>query len=529
MRDGVDGGHRPDDIKGGHRPPVQPPAQHPEEALRLTRRRLLELGGGAAGLAMAGADPTRALGAPAAATNVVVIVLDNVRADYLRSKRIRTPNLDRLASESLRFSRYRPEVFPTIPARRSIMTGRRIYPFRGWRPVRGLPGEPGWEPIARNVPVFTDLLGRAGYRTGYVTDNPHILGPAYDGFMRRFDRAVPIKGQVPLRGKPSGKVTPRQVRRHVIPALRKTFVRGRIGAYLAANAGRDDESDYLSARVFTAAGQFLEQAAVARKPFALVVDSFDPHEPWDPPEKYLRMYGSGRIDGVKAIQPFSPPGGEARTWGLSPGDLRRVRNLYAAEVTMVDAWLGRFLDRLDALGLAKSTAIVLCSDHGVLLGERGQVGKHSSQMHREVTEVPLMIRHPRGRRAGTTSGYFASTHDIAPTVLALLGQKVPRGMDGVDLSVIFRGGRPPRRGHQTASYGRYVSATDGRWLLIADNQGREKKLYDTRRDRGERRDVAAGHPAVVRRLWGHVIRDAGGKRLPALASAASPADVSRSL
>ncbi|MBA3304809.1 MAG: hypothetical protein H0U25_02635 [Thermoleophilaceae bacterium] len=59
-----------------------------------------------------------------------------------------------------------------------------------------------------------------------------------------------------------------------------------------------------------------------------------------------------------------------------------------------------------------------------------------------------------------------------------------------------------------------MSATDGRWLLIADNQGRERQLYDTRRDRGERNDVAASHPAVVRRLWGYVIRDAGGRRLP---------------
>ena len=506
-----------EDIKGGHRPPLQPPGQPPQPpGDRLTRRRLLELGGGAAGLAMIGAGAGCSEGAAARApTNVVVIVLDNVRSDFVTSRSIRTPNLDRLASESLSFSRYRPEVFPTIPARRSIMTGRRIYPFRGWRPVPGLPDGPGWDTIARDVPVFTDVLRRAGYRTGYVTDNPHILARPYDAFMRRFDKPVRVRGQLPYRGKLSGKISQKELLRHVIPALRRTFIRGRTADYLRANAGREAESDYLSARVFIKAAQFLEQATAAGKPFALVVDSFDPHEPWDPPEKYLKMYGSGRIDGVKAIQPFAPPGGEARKWGLSPRDLRKVRNLYAAEVTMVDAWLGRFLDRLDQLGLAQNTAIVLCSDHGVLLGERGQVGKPPAQMHKEVTDVPLMIRDPRGRRAGTTSDYFASTHDIAPTVLALLGKKAPKGMEGVDLSVIFGGKRPPRRGHQTASYGAFVSATDGRWLLIADNQGRERQLYDTRRDRGERNDVAASHPAVVRRLWGYVIRDAGGRRLPA--------------
>ena len=511
-----------DGLEGGHRPPSQPPGG-------LTRRRLLELGGGAAGLALLGAAPGRSEAAAPRARNVVVIVLDNVRADYIRSRRVRTPVLDSLASQSLSFSRFRPEVFPTIPARRSIMTGRRVYPFRGWRPVRGLPGEPGWEPIARGVPVFTDILGRAGYRTGYVTDNPHILSSAYDGFRGRFDRPVIVKGQTPYRGKPSGRVSEAAVRRHTLPRLRKTFVRGRVREFLSANAGRDDESDYLAARVFTAAAEWVEEASAARRPFALVVDSFDPHEPWDPPASYLRMYGRGRIGGVKPIQPFSPPGGDASQWGLSRKGLRAVRNLYAAELTMVDAWLGFFFNRLGQLGRGDDTLIVLCSDHGVLLGERGQVGKHSSQMHREVTEVPLMIRDPRLRRAGQTSGYMASTHDIAPTVLSFLGKRPPREMDGVDLSGLFRGRRPPRRGHQTASYGSHVSATDGRWLLIADNQGREKRLYDTRRDRGERRDVAGRHPDVVRRLWGLVIRDGGGGRLPAFSSAASPAAVSRAL
>jgi arylsulfatase A-like enzyme len=232
---------------------------------------------------------------------------------------------------------------------------------------------------------------------------------------------------------------------------------------------------------------------------------------------------------VKPIQPFQPPGGDASQWGLSRKGLRAVRNLYKAELTLVDTWLGVFFGRMVELGLADDTLIVLCSDHGVLLGERGQVGKHSSQMHREVTQVPLMIRDPALRRAGRSSDYLASTHDIAPTVLSMLGKRPPKGMDGTDLSGLFRGRRPPRRGHQTASYGSYVSATDGRWLLISDNQGREKRLFDTRRDPGERRNVAGRHPDVVRRLWGLVIRDGGGRRLPAHSSAASPAAVSRAL
>ena len=485
---------------------------------RLTRRRLLELGGGAAGAALVG-GPQAALGAEPDARNVVVIVLDNVRADFVRSRRIRTPNLDRLAAQSLRFPEFRPESFPTVPARRTIMTGRRNFPFRGWRPVKGLPQEPGWQGIPRGVPVFTDHLRRAGYRTGYVTDNPWILTGPFDSFRARFTHPVVVRGQAPYRGRPPGRVSRSAVRRHTLPSLRGTGTQKRIREYLAANTGRRGEEDYLAPRVFSAASSWLEAAAAGSRPFALVVDSFDPHEPWDPPRRYLRMYGRGRIGGVRPIQPFAPPGGDRRTYGLSRREMRRVRNLYAAELTMVDAWLGRFLRRLEALGLASNTVVVVTSDHGVLLGERGQVGKKSSQMHSEVTSVPLLIRDPRGRRAGRASDYLASTHDIAPTVLSMLGRKVPRGMDGVDLSAIFEGRRPPRRAYQTACYGNYVSVRAGRWLLISDNRRREPRLYDTRRDPGERRNVAARHPRVVRRLWRLLVRDAGGRPLPHLAAA----------
>ena len=81
-----------------------------------------------------------------------------------------------------------------------------------------------------------------------------------------------------------------------------------------------------------------------------------------------------------------------------------MRQLYAAEVTLVDTWLGKFLDRLANLGLLDNT-LVLCSDHGVLLGEYGWVGKRYTEVHTELSHVPLAIRHPdgkaKGRRAAT--------------------------------------------------------------------------------------------------------------------------------
>ena len=102
-----------------------------------------------------------------------------------------------------------------------------------------------------------------------------------------------------------------------------------------------------------------------------------------------------------------------------------MRELYAAEVTLVDAWLGHFLDRLAGLGLPEDTLLVVLIDHGVLLGEYGWVGKRHGGAHgahpRALPDPP-----PGGKAKGRTSSYFASTHDIGPTVLTRSARRRPR-------------------------------------------------------------------------------------------------------
>jgi len=201
-------------------------------------------------------------------------------------------------------------------------------------------------------------------------------------------------------------------------------------------------------------------------------------------------------------------------WPSAKRLVRRMAHLYAAEVTMVDRALGRFLGRLAALGLDENTLVVAISDHGVLLGEYGWVGKRYSEMHQALCHVPFVIRHPAGKAKGRASRYFASTHDVGPTVLGALGFDRPGYMNGADLSPLLDGKQPPKRAYRTSAYNVQVNVRDGRWLLISDNQGKQKKLYDTRHDRGERHNVARRHPDEVRRLWGYIKRDAGNRPLP---------------
>ena len=444
--------------------------------------------------------------------NVVVVVMDSLRADHVYGGRARTRAMDRVAREGVRFVNAHPEGMPTIPARRAIMSGRRTYPFRGWRPRwDDLPPQPGWEPVGSDGEMWTAALRRAGWTTGYVTDNPHMLMPVHRRFRRTFDRVELVEGQVPVMRRPP-RLPGSGTTAHYVPrALRGTNSERRMANYLALNPRGRPEEDYNAAKVFREGMGWIEWART-RQPFALVIDSFDAHEPWDAPRRLIDLYGPARASGFEPIQPFSTPADRVSDVNLTKRTLRRMRQLYAAEVTMVDVWLGRFLDRLENLGLAQTTLLVLVSDHGVLLGERGWVGKKFTEMYRELTQVPLIMRHPgRGAR---TSGYLASTHDIGPTVLSALGVEEPRGMNGVDLSPVFRGREPrERRAYRTSAYSTYLSASDGRWLLITDRERRDVRLYDTRRDRHERRNIARRYPKQVRRLWSMILRDAGG-RLP---------------
>lgn len=473
----------------------------------VSRRDLLRAGGaGALGYALAGPG---AAGAQAPARmNVVVVVMDSLRADHVYGRRARTEAMDRVARQGVRFANAYPEGMPTIPARRAIMSGRRTYPFRGWRPRwDDLPPQPGWEPVGSDGEMWTATLREAGWTTGYVTDNPHLLLPVHKRFRRAFDRVELVDGQVPLRRKMPRRVPRAEVERHLPRSLRNTPAENRMRAYLSVNPPGRDERDHNAAKVFREGMGWIEWAS-RRQPFALVIDSFDAHEPWDAPRRLVDLYGAARADGVEPIQPFATPAGRTSEVDLSRRMLRRMRQLYAAEVTLVDVWLGRFLDRLANLGLEENTLLVLVSDHGVLLGEHGWLGKRYTEMFDELTHVPLMMRHPTGRGRGRTSNYLASTHDIGPTVLSELGVRRPRGMTGADLSPLFDGRRPrTKRSHRTSSYNDYVSASDGGWLLIARNDRTDVRLF--RRGRGP--NVARSHPGEVRRLWALIERDAGGK------------------
>ena len=102
------------------------------------------------------------------------------------------------------------------------------------------------------------------------------------------------------------------------------------------------------------------------------------------------------------------------------------------------------------------TLLIVISDHGHLLGEHGYTGKLPYALWSELTDTVLLVRHPVGKGAGEVSDYYASTHDVAPTVLGFLGIESPRPMDGQDLLVLLEGGEPEPRDHFSQGYDGFV-------------------------------------------------------------------------
>ncbi len=472
-----------------------------------TRRRFLATSAAAAtGVALGDLD---ALAQRPGGPNLILVIVDSLRADAVYDRDIHTPNIDRLLASGLRFTSAYPEAMPTVPARNSILGGRRTFPFRNWHDYPGLLDSPGWSPLRDVKDSLPAVLRRAGYWTAYVTDNPFI------GFSRPY---APLRASLNSFVRTGGQIggshpvssVPDKVLRHWLHPSISPDKRKRVGLYLANSRYWNNERRSFAAKVMKDAVRALEQGS-RRRPFALIVDTYEPHEPWTPPPPYVDMYGKW-----SGPEPAMPRYGKVDNW-LRPGQrgpvVSRLRDLYAAEVTMTDRWLGVLMNRVHDLGLESQTVIALVSDHGILLGEHGWTGKISTALHPALTRIPLVVVDPAHRRAGQFSRYYASTHDLAPTLLSMMGVEAPKRMNGVDLSVMFEGKRPPKRDYAFGGYGNSFFIRTRRWAMWARNKPARFHLFDKRRDPSEGTNVAHRHPQVVHRLYRIVRRRAGG-RLP---------------
>ncbi|MDQ3889515.1 MAG: sulfatase [Actinomycetota bacterium] len=428
--------------------------------------------------------------------NVVLIVSDTFRRDHVGAygnPSIRTPALDRFAAGSVAFDYHLVASFPTMPARADILTGRFSYTFMGW------------EPLPLGVETLPGLLSAAGYVTMGVVDTPFFIRGGY-GYDRGFDDFVWVRGQ-------GDDTRPEE----------------RADARLTWRS----EADRLVARTVTAAESWLERHY--KEPFFLYVDTWDPHEPWDAPEYYTALYRPD-YDGRQLY----PTYGRWRDAGLTADDIAVAHATYCGEVTMVDRWVGRLLEKLDVLGLAGNTLVLFTSDHGFFFGEHGYFGKAEwfhdpgakiteeadvpawlpeswlltvgwSPLYQELTRIPLLVRQP-GRAPGRRRA-LTTAPDLAPTILDLLGLDAPDGLHGRSFAPVLSDADAEHRPFVLSSWplyfaeGEMTTAVDSRprriasympltvstrsRSLILGGPAEPPELYDLERDPGEEENVWA--------------------------------------
>ncbi len=442
--------------------------------------------------------------------NVVLVVFDTLRKDHVGAYGndwVRTPVLDDLASQSVRCTRAFPEALPTLPFRRALHTGQRTFPFTGHRDYKGdFSGAPGWGPIPEDQDTVSELLLDAGYRTALFTDCYHQFKPGKN-FHRGFSEWQWIRGQETDRFRSGPALPDEAIRRHVPAHMPPAHQRREFFTqYLTNNLFRRDESDYYPARLFNGASRWLYENRDAAR-FFLVVDSFDPHEPWEPPADYRRMYDPDDDDVTDVIQSLYAP-----TDGLlSEREVRRMQANYAGEVTLCDRWLGRFLEQLDVSGRADDTLVIVVSDHGHNLDfpdDQGLISKQGHPLTRAVADLALLVRFPDGARAGQTYDGLVTNTDVAATVLAAAGVHAPT--EGRDLAPLLRDDLPSHRQHVSIAWGPLMTVVTDDWWCNASIWGEAPLLHRLPDDAALRQNVAAEHPDAAAELIGLAVADAGG-------------------
>ena len=444
--------------------------------------------------------------------NVVLVVFDSLRKDCIGCYnpgrpgspawdwQVKTPHLDALAGESLMMTRAYPESLPTLPTRRALYTGRRVYPFdKGDFRLKGdFVGAPGWGPIPEDQDTLAEILREAGYRTGLIADVYHMFKPSKN-YWRGFDQWTFFRGQEidPSRSGPLP--SDELIRRYLPQELENPRRRDFVSKTLRNMYGRPRDEDYFNARVLIGAADWLAQNRDAEN-FFLVAESFDPHEPWFVPEHYRRMYDDG--DGPdQVISGYT-------TDAMSPELLRRTQANYSGLVTMCDRWFGHLYETMRVLGMLENTVLIVTTDHGHSIGDRGYVGKRGYPSLPEVYDVPLFIRHPQGIGAGKRSDLFCQHTDMTAQILEFAGVDVPKGMDGKAFFKPAAKGGKPIRDHVTVAWGPNVTVIDDRWWLNCKVDGTGVLLWDLKGKPFEK-NVADEHREVVRKLYDTAIADAG--------------------
>lgn len=360
---------------------------------------------------------------------------------------VKTPNFDRFAERGLTFDRHYVGSLPCMPARRDMHSGRLNFTHRSWGPL---------EPYDNS---FAQILKDRGTYTHLVSDHLHYFEDGGTGFHTRFSSYDFIRGQ---EYDPWMAMVQPPIERLREMYSEKNYTMSPDDKRFQAMINREqivEEADFPGPRCFASGLDFLQKNRRADD-WLLMLECFDPHEPFHAPKRFRDAYDSG-YEGKILDWPHYDRVTE------SEEEMREIRANYAALVAMCDAYFGKLLDYFDEYDMWQDTALVLTTDHGFLLSEHDWWGKCRMPYYEEVSHIPLIIHDPRHpKSAGQRSDALTQTADLMPTLLGLHGAPVPKEVLAHDLSAIVK--QPTQSGRDAAVFGVFggpIGVTDGRYAL----------------------------------------------------------------
>lgn len=366
--------------------------------------------------------------------HVLLIHADQVRIDALGAygnAQIKTPAIDRLAGDGVRFLNSFCSLPVCTPSRYSLLSGLPVHEHRGWNNRCTLP--PG-------MPTFASVLRKAGYATkavGKMHFTPTYLevgfselelaeqdGPGrWDDDYHRYLRGLGLVDANDLEDQRA------EYRKYA----RRSYWEN-VGALPSVLDEAHYSTTWIGERAVETLGKWERDS-----PALLMVGFIKPHHPFDPPEPWAHRYNPDTVSLLPGWVAQTPAQDLELNRGyftnqvLTEANVRRATAFYYASLSELDAQIGRMIQVLKARGLYDSTLIIFTSDHGEYLGFHHLLLK-GNHMYDPLAKVPLIIKYPHGRAAGSVRDALVSNIDLAPTILKVAGLDVPPAMRGLNLA-----------------------------------------------------------------------------------------------
>lgn len=346
------------------------------------------------------ATETKVVQRPAAAAdagNVLFIVVDTLRADHLPAYGYaegKTPNLNVFAREAIRFNEAFANASWTRPSFASLLSGRYASSHRTMAKSASLPDE---------ITTLPEAMCDGGYTTLGVVTNYNVA--PFFNFHQGFDRYVYLEPTFVLGANDTA-----------AKLLLVQFLRQKIETYKAKRNQVEPGSAYQDARVVNRQIGTLLDGAPKDRPWFLFAGYMDPHDPYFP-------------------HPYDGTGySRAAHQTPEPGEADSLRTLYDGEITYWDEHFGHLIADLKKRGVYDEMTIVVTSDHGEEFMDHGGFW-HGTTLYDEQLHVPLFMKLPHRRAAGTVVRHWVQSIDIMPTLLEQAGIAIPPGVQGLGLFV----------------------------------------------------------------------------------------------